>query len=148
MSDAPSIPVLPTHALCVYAEPLVAGRRVVVIDAADAGLAERVQDLGARIVHLYDPDAARAEEHAEHAPRGITVRPMPDGDFDVRDGAFDVAIVPDLGVLVEPAALLARLRRLVGGSGVALVAARSADVPSVSEGHASRALDYYELFDL
>jgi len=68
------------------------------------------------------------------------VRALPSGDFDVRDGAFDVAIVPDLGVVREPEALLARIRRLLKSGGSALIGARAAS-------HSEESAEYYELYD-
>lgn len=132
------------QALAVYAESLVSGRRVVVIGDATDDVAARLVDLGARVVHVYDPDAGRAA--AARAPRGTTVRALPDGELDVRDGAFDVALVPDLGIAPDPAALLARVRRVVGAEGVAVVAARNPDSATLPEG--ARAVDYYALYDM
>jgi hypothetical protein len=119
-------------ALSVYAESLVAGRRVLVVGSAHAGVAERLAQLGARAVHLFEPVTSGAQID----DRSVVVQPLPDGDFDVRDGAFDFAIVAELGELRDPAALLARLRRVLGGRGAALVAT-------------SRAGDdaYYALYD-
>jgi hypothetical protein len=139
MPEPSALPATPTHALAVYAEPLAVGRRVVVIGDSSDALDERLLDLGARIVHVYDPDAARAARRAAAAPRGATVRAMPDGDFGVRDGAFDLALVPDLGSLGDAAAIIARVRRLVGAEGVALFGASAAA--------GERTLDYYELYD-
>ena len=136
-----SSPITAVHALGVYAEALASGRRVIVVGDATDGLAARIASFGARVVHVYDPDAARA---ATASPsRGVTVRALPpSGDFEVRDGAFDLAIVPDLAAVADPAALLARLRRLVGAEGAAIVAARNPEV------RAEGSLDYYELYDL
>jgi hypothetical protein len=139
MPEPSALPATPTHALAVYAESLAVGRRVVVIGDSSDALDERLLDLGARVVHVFDPDAARAAHRSTSAPRGVTVRAMPEGDFDVRDGAFDVALVPDLGVVADAAALVARVRRLVGAEGVALFGT------SVAGGE--RSLDYYELYD-
>jgi hypothetical protein len=73
------------------------------------------------------------------------VRALPSGDFDVRDGAFDLAIIPDLAAVSDPASLLARVRRLVGSDGAAIVAAKNPE----SRGHGEKTgLDYYELYDL
>ncbi len=121
------------RALTVLAEALVAERRVLVVGDSSLGLHELATDLGARLVHVYDPDAARATANR--------VRPLPEGDFDVRDGAFDLAIVPDVGAVSDPAALLARLRRVVGPDGAVLCAAPNRE----GEGDA---LDYYALYDL
>src|SRR5206468_6834067 len=94
---------------------------------------------GARVVHVFDVDAARAKRAA--ATRGVTIAPLPAHDFDVRDGAFDLALVPDLSVLADPPASLARLRRVLGAEGTLLVAAP--DPESVG-----RDIGYYELYDL
>ncbi len=114
------------HALCVYAEPLSARRRVVVVGDASLGLDARLLALGARAVHVYDPDPARARAHAPEAARGVVVRELPAGEFDVREGAFDLAIVPDLAIVEDRAGLLVRVRRLVGPEGAAIIAAKSA----------------------
>jgi len=150
MTDPSELPASPLHALCVYAEPLVAGRRVVVLGDATRRLGERFLDLGARVVHLYDPQPARAAAHAERAPRGLTVLPLPQGEFDVRDGAFDLAVVLDLGEVTAPAPLLARIRRLLAPGGAALVRSRSADANARGRSRhgGGGSLDYYELFDL
>jgi hypothetical protein len=125
------------HALAVYAESLAVGRRVVVVGDSSDAIDERLLELGARVVHVYDPDAARAARRSTSAPRGATVRALPDGEFGVRDGAFDVALVPDLALVPDAASLVARLRRLVGAEGVALFATPAAGGER----------DYYELYD-
>jgi hypothetical protein len=129
--------VSPSHAICVYAEPLVRGRRVVVVGDASEGLGERLIELGARTVHVFDPDGDRAA--AARDTRGLIVRELPAGEFDVRDGAFDVALVPDLGAADARGDLLARVRRLLGRGGAALVGG--------GVGSAERGVDYYELYD-
>jgi hypothetical protein len=128
------------QAVCVYAEPLVSGRRVVVVGDASLGLGERLLELGARTVQVYDPDAARAEQAVQG--RGLVVRALPPGELDVRDGAFDVAIVFDLGAVPKREELLVRLRRLLARGGAALIGARAGGADS------REALDYYELYDL
>jgi hypothetical protein len=125
-----------TDVLCVYLEPLVAAARVVVI--GDATCAARLQQLGARSVHVFDPDEARAARTTP--PRGIVVQPLPPHDFDVRDGAFDVGLVPNLSDLPDPAATLARLRRVLGHEGVLLVCASNPEV--TGEG-----IGYYDLYE-
>jgi chromosome segregation ATPase len=144
-------PVNVAHALCVYAEPLAARRRVVVVGDSSLGLDARLVALGARAVHVYDPDPLRARENAPSAARGVVVRELPPGEFDVREGAFDLAIVPDLATIEDRAGLLVRVRRLVGPEGAALVAAKS--VPAGGGSGEERAdgapgLDYYEMYDL
>jgi hypothetical protein len=129
----PSPRATPLSALAVYAEPLAAGRRVAVFGDAESDLAETLVEMGARAVHVYDPDPDRARAAVERAPRGAVVHAQPFFPVDVRDGAFDLAVVGDLGLFDDPAALLARVRRLLGADGAALVASD---------------FDYYELFDL
>jgi len=132
-------------ALAVYAESLAVGRQVAIFGDATLGLARKLADLGARSVHLWDPDPERARRAAEQAPHGISVHPYPPGDRDARDGAFDLAIVTDLRPFDSAEALMARIRDLVGERGVALVlAANGGAVPHGGPG----SLDYYELFDL
>jgi hypothetical protein len=142
MLEAP-LPV--AHALCVYAEPLAARRRVAVVGDSSLGLDARLIELGARTVHVYDPDGSRAREYAPRAARGVVVRELPAGEFDVREGAYDLAIVTDLGKIDDRASLLLRVRKLVGPEGAALIAARNA---GDDEGARPGGLDYYEMYDL
>ena len=132
------------RALTVLAEALVSERRVLVIGDSSLGLHELIHDLGARMIHVYDPDAARALSQTPPTARGTVLRGLPEGDFDVRDGAFDLAIVPDLASVPDAAALLARLRRVVGAEGAVMCAASNRD----AEGATTKGLDYYELYDL
>ena len=150
MPDRSALPASQLHALCVYAEPLVAGRRVVVLGDGTRRLGERLLELGARVVHVYDPQPARAASLADEAPRGLTVLPLPAGDFDVRDGAFDLAVVADISELPAPAALLARLRRILAPGGAVLVRSRCVDAAERGRSRAGAGqgtLDYYELFE-
>jgi hypothetical protein len=148
MPDATDLPASPLHALCVYAEPLVVGRRVVVFGDTRRRLGERLLELGARLVHVYDPEPTRAHAAATRAPRGVTVHALPAGDLDVRDGAFDVAIIADVAEVPAAAALLGRVRRLLAPGGAVLV--RSAGGEAGAPGAKARqgTLDYYELYDL
>lgn len=117
-------PVHPMQALAVYAEPLVARRRVVVFGEAATGLAARVEELGAHTVQLVTPE----------------------DDLAVLRGArFDLALVADLGQFDDPEELLGRIRRSVGDTGVALVAAANRDAVGAD---VANAFDYYDLFDL
>src|SRR5262245_32410489 len=91
--------VHPSMVLSAWVEPLVRGRRVAVLGDATIGLAERLGERGARLVHAYDPDPARAAEAMSRgagAGRGHVSYAVFGPELGVRDGAFDVAIVPDL----------------------------------------------------
>jgi hypothetical protein len=75
-------------------------------------------------------------------------------DLDVRDGAFDLAIVTDLADLNDPQRAIARLRRAVTTNG-AVVAMGRAELPeTVDQGFpfptdlGPAALEYGELYDL
>ena len=131
------------RALAVLAEALIEGRRVLVVADSSLGLHTTLAELGARLVHVYDPDAERAMTQPPPTERGHVLRGLPEGDFEVRDGAFDLAFVPDLTITPDPAALLARLRRVVGNEGAVLCAASNKDATQAEQG-----LDYYELYDL
>ena len=128
-----------SHLLCVYAEPLARGRRVLVVGDSSDDVGERLVELGARLVHVYDPDTERALQ-AEPG-RGVLVRPLYDGEFEARDGAFDLVLIPELSAVRDPVALLARLRRAVGAEGAVLVATRN------TEGEGA-GVDYYDLYEM
>ena len=137
-------------ALLVYAEPLAENAYVLVIGDSESSVAERLLGLGARGVQVFDPDPARAANAARMASVGVVVRPLV-RDLDVRDGSFDVAIIPDLSELHDPRGVVVRLSRALGrnGSVIALGRARSenAEPPFVAElGPAT--LGYDELYDV
>ncbi|WP_437956351.1 hypothetical protein WME76_33640 [Sorangium sp. So ce119] len=144
----------PALVLSAYLEPLVRGRRVAVLGDATIGLADRLLQRGARLVHAYDPDAARVAEML--ARSAATRQPHPsfavfDGDLGVRDGAFDTLIIPDLSIFSEPAEILRRARRLTAASGAAVIASPNPDVGrGLLPAGARRggAPGYYALYDL
>ncbi len=138
-------------ALLVYAEPLAANAHAVVIGDSEGPVAARLIELGARSVYVFDPDPARAASVARDVPRGVLVRPFVD-DLDVRDGAFDLAVIPDLADLNDPRRAIERLRSAVASNGalIALGRARVADAvaPPFSGRLGQAALPYDELYDL
>ncbi len=149
-------------ALSVYVEPLVEGARVAVIGdgspTSHAHFHARLLELGARSVHLYltptvnaaGPPSDRIARMGDVLPRGVSVRTLRE-DFDVRDGAFDLVVIPDLGVLRDPAEIVARLRRVVDARGavVAMGRARAGEVETSDFPElAAAAVDYTELYDL
>ena len=143
-------------------ERLVVGRRVVVLGEATLGLATELTSRGARLVHVYDPDAGRAAQAmVTLGGRNIAYAPLAE-DLGIRDGAFDVAILPDVSLFANPAAAIARARQLAGPSGLVVVGCDASpdgqDEPSAgSNPHASRQTDrnparpgklgYYGLYD-
>jgi hypothetical protein len=137
-------------ALSVYVEPLVSDARVAVVGDGELGLHGRLLELGARTVHLFDPDPERVARVADEVPRSVSVRMLRE-DFDVRDGAFDLLIIPDLGALPDPSGSIVRLRRVVDprGAVVAMGRARTAGSdPALFPELAPAAVEYAELYDL
>lgn len=139
-------------ALLVYAEPLASGAHAVVIGDSESSLVERLLDVGARSVHVLDPDRERAERAIASAPRGVTVRAFVPS-IDVRDGVFDLAVVTDLSLLEDPRGTIALLRRAVAPRGAVVAMGRArVDVGPAVEAFSSAlgpaTLDYEELYEL
>ena len=144
------LPARIVAALSVYVEPLIADARIAVVGDGELGLHARLLELGARTVHLYDPDPERVARTADEVPRGVSVRMLRD-EFDVRDGAFDLVVIPDLGILPDPSGAIVRLRRVVDarGSVVAMGRARTAEGDEESFPELAPAVvEYAELYDL
>src|ERR1041385_7471635 len=99
-------------ALLVYVEPLAERAHVVVVGDSESSVAPRLLELGVHSVQIFDPDPARAANAAHDMPPGVSVRPFVH-DLEVRDGAYDLAVVPDMAELNDPRAMIARLRRAV-----------------------------------
>jgi hypothetical protein len=137
--------------LGVYGEELAHGARTAVFGDATLGVAEELALRGARLVHVYDTDAARvAEANARSHDRSIFFAQLPEGgDVGVRDGAFEFVVVPDLSLYADPAAIVALVRRLVSPLGAVLIASPNTDAkaPLLRVGHSHRALGYYELYE-
>lgn len=143
----------PGAALAAYAEPLVVGHAVLVFGDASSGLGERLLERGARLVHVYDREAARAAEAAaRNTSNRLTIAPYGDGGLALREGAFDFALVEDLGHAGDAAGLLRHLHRALSARGVALVATPNPDVrvrllPANGAASAPVSFDYYALYD-
>jgi len=152
-SDDQGAPPGIVAALSVYLEPLAADARVAVVGGATPALADRLLELGARTVNFYDPDEARAAALADVVPRGVSVRALR-GAIDVRDGAFDLVVVPDVGALPEPAATIGDLRRVLDGRGAVVAMGRATTAAGGDEPDgtfpelAPAAVEYAELYDL
>lgn len=138
--------------LAPFLEPLARGRRAVIFGNATDSLGLALLDRGARLVHLYDEDATRAAEaSARHrAVRALVIAPLVDGDIAVRDGAFDLAVVPDLSVFKSPEDIVRTVARLVGPDGAAFFATpnRDASMSHRETELGAGGLAYYEFYDL
>lgn len=139
----------PAHVLAVYAEPLVAGRRVALLGPEDPSLVEALLALGARVLYVYDPRPQASGPRRGVDPR-VTIAPLRAGDLGVREGAFDLALVPDLGQLGDAESALAYVRRLVGNAGTAVLGSRNADArePWTQTPEGTTAPTYTEFYDL
>lgn len=164
-AEAPAEPqrLHPSIALAPYIEALVIGRRLAVLGDVSLGLADALLSRGARLVHAYDPDPARvAEAIARKAPafgspaagrpaaRGV-VHALLGDDLGVRDGAFDVVLIPDLCLFSDRGDAIRRARKLVAPAGAVVVAAPNPEakrrlIEAAPSG--APALSYYEIFDL
>ncbi|HLM72113.1 MAG TPA: methyltransferase domain-containing protein, partial [Polyangiaceae bacterium] len=164
----PQVLAHPSIVLSVHIEPLIRGRRVAILGDATTGLAERLGRQGARLLHAYDPDAGRAAEAlaraANQKAHGPDARlggpPAPHitfaalgAELGVRDGAFDVVVIPDLSLWSDPAEILRRARRLVSPSGVAVVVSPNPEaearlLATEKPSHEGDPPTYYELYDL
>lgn len=123
-SEHDRAPASLVDALLVYAESLASGAHALVIGEADSSITDRLLELGAQRVLVFDPDPVRAANAAGIAARGVTVRALVDA-LDAPEGAFDLAVVPDLAALDNPGKILSHLRSAVGESGIVIAMGRA-----------------------
>lgn len=142
----------PALALAAYAEAWVTGAKVVVFGNALSSLPERLVERGARLVYVYDSDAARVSEAtALGGLSQVSYAQLSQAGAAMRDGVFDLGIIEDLSQSGEPAAaLVGRLHRALSSRGRAIVATRNTQVQrQLLPLDPSKAQDigYYELYD-
>jgi SAM-dependent methyltransferase len=137
-------------ALAAFGEAFANGRKVLVLGSALSSLAELLLERGARLVHVCDPDPARAQQAgARNRATNLSFAAWGEPPLALREGAFDLAVVENLSAF-EPTRTLRELHRLLGPRGVALVASPNHDGPRplLDAALESRAeLDYYALYD-
>lgn len=138
-------------ALAAFGEALAHGRKVLVLGSALSSLPELLIERGARLVHVLDPDPARAQQAgARSRSSQLSFSAWGDPPLALREGAFDLAVVENLSAF-EPTRALREVRRLLGPRGVALVASPNHERPRplLAPTLKSRAeLDYYALYDV
>jgi hypothetical protein len=139
--SADRTPSLLARTVLTVCEAYCVGRRVALVAPGASAVADGLLAAGARSVHHYATDDARLARPAR-ADRTLLVRDLPAGDFDVREGAFDLVVVDDLGRLGDVPSWLGRFRRLVGASGVFVAGApRSAGGDGTTGGFGVHELD-------
>lgn len=140
----------PSIALAAYAEPLASNRRVLVFGNALASLSLQLLERGARSVHVCDPDAVRVSEaSARNRSTQISFSNLADSDLALHDGAFELALIDNLGAF-NVLSVVRTAKRALGSRGVAVVACPNpeATFPLLrSHNTASTSLDYYALYD-
>jgi SAM-dependent methyltransferase len=140
----------PSIALAAYAEPLASNRRVLVFGNALAALSVQLLERGARSVHVCDADPVRVSEAAaRNRSSQISFSSLADSDLSVRDGAFELALVENLGAF-GPMGLVSKAKRALAPRGAAIVACPNPEAafPLLRSGNpAATRLDYYALYD-
>jgi len=137
----------PTSALLAHAERLIADSRVLVVGSAEHLLAEHALDRGARLVQVLDSDPRRVAHAAAHrGQRRVSYAQLTESAF--RDGAYDCAIVEDVGALADPQRVLLGVRRALSQRGIALLCAPSDEGTSGLLGAQAGTLDLERLEDL
>lgn len=146
---------VPSLAVGAYSETLVRNRRVVILGDATLPLAEDLMGRGARLVHVYDSHAGRvsvgmAQRAGSRTTPPVVVALLGD-DLGVRDGAFDVVLIPNLPLLgVDANEVLRRARRLVSPTGAVIIASPNPGAQrflALQPAQREVAPSYYDLFD-
>ena len=140
----------PSIALAAYAEPLASNRRVLVFGNALGSLSLQLLERGARSVHVCDPDAVRVSEATtRNRSTQIAFSSLADSDLALRDGAFDLALVDNLGAF-DAQSIVRTAKRAVGSRGVAVIACPNPEAafPLLrTNAPGATGLDYYALYD-
>lgn len=120
-------PSLLASSLALLWASALEGRRVLVLGAVDHPLTAALLERAPRHVHVFDPDAARAEEfeevHAADHGRLLRARPMPD-PTGVRVASYDTVVVPNADRMPNWSSALDLARRALGFDGVLLAVIR------------------------
>ena len=143
----------PSIALAAYAEPLASNRRVLVFGNALGSLPLQLLERGARSVHVCDPDALRVSEAAaRNRSTQISFSSLADSDLSLREGAFELALIDDLGAH-GPLQLIRTAKRVLAARGAAIIACPNPEAAfpllrmAPGRGAAAASLDYYALYD-
>lgn len=132
-------------ALVAYAESLVEDARVAVLGQAAEGLRAKLVELGARSVHVSDPERPVSQTQPPSPGRDATISGSPSGSHTgVHAGSVDLVLIPDLGVFRDPRGVVAEARRMSSESGAVLLTAKNSAARAADD---ASAFEYYELYD-
>ncbi|NLN63262.1 MAG: hypothetical protein GX146_10335 [Myxococcales bacterium] len=140
----------PMHAFArlSYLQSLFAHRRVLLL-SNDPALADFVNRFRARYVQAVSDVPPETPWPSDQLAGPIEFRTVDPTALPFREGMFDIAIIPDIAVIRDYAAVIAEFRRAVGRRGHLVVASPNPTcvqrLGPVSDG---RSVDYYELYDL
>ncbi len=116
--------------LALLWDSALAGRRVAVLGAVDHPLTGALLERAPKHVHVFDPDAERAEafeeEHSAEHVRVLRARAMPGPEYamGVRVASYDTVVVPNADRMGDWAAALRLARRVLGFDGMILAVIR------------------------
>ena len=131
-----------------YLQSLFAHRRVLLL-SNDPALADFVNRFRARYVQAVSDVPPEPPWPSDQLAGPIEFRTVDPTALPFREGMFDIAIIPDIAVIRDYAAVIAEFRRAVGRRGHLVVASPNPTcvqrLGPVSDG---RSVDYYELYDL
>jgi chromosome segregation ATPase len=132
----------------LYSQRLMAHRRALLI-GGDYTLAEFIAESGARhVTAVLEQPPTRPWPEGEKAS-DVELQIMPFGDLRFRDGAFDIAVVPDLAKLADPNVALNEVRRVVGASGHVVVTSPNPTCGlRLGQRMETSPMDYYEMYNL
>ncbi len=123
-------PQMLASSLALLWDNAIEGRRVAVLGAVDHPLTAALLERSPKHVHVFDPDAERAEafeeEHSSDHVRVLRARAMPAADdvMGVRVASYDTVVVPNADRMPDWPAALVLARRALGFDGVLLAAIR------------------------
>jgi len=113
-------------ALFAHVEPLLLGRRVLVIGNAGSSAAGQLLSRGARLVQVFDPDPRRVSTAAaQNTERKITFSQLTPQAL--RDGSYDVAVVEDVELADDLGNLILGVKRALAATGTAVFCTRNAE---------------------
>ena len=140
-------PLSPVSALFAHIEPLLSGRRILVIGNAGNSAALHLLQRGARLVQVLDPDPRRvAVAAAQNTERKITFSQLT--PHSLRDGSFEMALLEDIELADDFEHLVTGIKRSLGSSGLAVFCTRNSESTSGLLGASRGGVSYDRFSDV